>query len=256
MNHLFIVPKNDAEAIAIIEILQQKGENILITSQTWGASWQNLETDIFNNIPLFSTVYGVELQGEKPENAINIDHHVYENDNRYNSKTAIEQVAEILNIELSIEQKFIAANDNKYIPGMIKLGGKLGFTEQEIQKYIHIVRAKDRFAQGITEQQEKQSVNAIESLNINGKQKLIIINLPHSKCATVTDRLFGLYENLLILSEDGESNFFGNGELCIDLQSMFNGWSGGELPKNGYWGGYADQNTVKKYVETYLNNTN
>ena len=37
--------------------------------------------------------------------------------------------------------------------------------------------------------------------------------LSHSKTSTITDRLYGKYDNLLVLSEDGETNFFGDTEI-------------------------------------------
>ena len=45
-DRIFICPKNDLEAVTIIDYLQRNGENVLITNQAWGASWENLEPEI------------------------------------------------------------------------------------------------------------------------------------------------------------------------------------------------------------------
>ena len=128
------------------------------------------------------------------------------------------------------------------------------------------VRMLDRSAQGITPEQEAEAERAIAAATVvNG---VTIVKMAHSKTATVCDRLFSpdKEECLLILSEDGESNFFGNGELCRLLQgektgktaegwdtySHFGGWVGGNLPTSGYWGGYADQNEVLDFVVKFF----
>ena len=86
------------------------------------------------------------------------------------------------------------------------------------------------------------------------KRKYISINLPHSKTSTVTDRLYGKYENLLVISADGETNFFGSTEIIEILNEQFpGGWSGGQLDQgSGFWGGYADQEAIKKAVDNML----
>jgi len=53
--------------------------------------------------------------------------------------------------------------------------------------------------------------------------KLTVVKLAHSKGATITDRLFGKYQNLLILSGDGEVKFYGDGKICEDLKNNFEG---------------------------------
>lgn len=68
------------------------------------------------------------------------------------------------------------------------------------------------------------------------------LDLPHSKTSTVTDRLYGKYDNLLITSGDGETNFYGTTETIQMLNERFpGGWFGGQLGQGrGFWGGYAD----------------
>ena len=104
--------------------------------------------------------------------------------------------------------------------------------------------------------------------------------MAHSKTATVADRLFekDKQQNLLILSGDGEVNYFGDGKLCKMLQGEktgeqpapwdpnqtvpvydnFGGWNGGaglgDEKGNAFWGGYPNHAEVLKYIVEYNRN--
>jgi hypothetical protein len=257
MKRIFVVPKNDAEAVRIIEILQEKNEKLLITSQSWGASWEGLEEEIKKELHEYDkkyqlsidskiAIYGVELKGNNEYNAIDIDHHCYDNEDRSNKKSSLEQVAEIINYQLSNYDKMISANDTGYIPAMQNLD--IDIAAEERESLIIKVRALDRKCQGITEEQEEQAIESIEN-NLEKIDETIIVKSPHSKCACYTDRLFGKYKRLLVISEDGESNFYGDKYTIEELFNKFEGWKGGNIEgNNGYWGGYGDQNEIEKIV--------
>ena len=257
---LWVVPSNDLEAKAIIEMLERNGENYLVTGQTWGASWEKLEPEIKLAVEKAkkagNKVYGVELQGNV-DGVINVDHHTYGEDDRSNSKSSIEQVAEILGVELTLDEKFIAANDKGFIPAMEKLGEELGISKEDLQEIISNIRMRDRLAQGVSMEQEAQAEEAIEALGeIDERQEYILVdNLPHSKTSTITDRLYGKYENLLVTSTDGETNFYGRTSIIEMLNEKFpGGWSGGQLDEgSGFWGGYADQTAIKQAVQEAIN---
>ncbi len=205
------------------------------------------------------TIYGVELKGDS-RGAVNVDHHIYGEDDRSNPKASIEQVAEIIGHELELEELFIAANDTGFIPGMEKLGEELGMRGEDIEGVIKSVRMKDRAAQGVTKEQEIEAEKAIEALGkIDEKQKLIVVHMSHSKASTLTDRLYGLYDNLLIISGDGETNFFGTTEYIEKLDKEFyidkNTWKGGDLEHgNGYWGekGKASQKQIEEFTKKII----
>lgn len=258
-NRLWVCPNNDLEAKTIIEMLEREGEKYLVTGQTWGASWEKLEEEIKNELKEAlengTEVYGIELQGNS-NGAINIDHHIYGEDDRRNPKSSIEQVADILGKELTLDEQFVSANDKGYIPAMEELGEKLKINPKDLKEIIANIRMRDRETQGITSEQEAQAEEAIKKLGeLKEKHNYISIDLPHSKTSTVTDRLYGKYDNLLVTSEDGETNFFGKTEIIKMLSERFpNGWSGGSLDQgSGYWGGYADQNAIKAEVQNTIN---
>lgn len=177
----------------------------------------------------YTTVYGVELQGTAPAGCVNIDHHCYENDDRSNEKSSLEQVAEILGHKLSVREQFIAANDKGYIPAMKALAETFSLSEEGAEEIISEVRLADRNAQGITPEQEVLAEEAIASKEVDGD--LTVVTLAHSKCATVTDRLFGQHTELLIVCGDGEVDYYGPHTKVTALQEQFGGWSG-----KGFWG--------------------
>ena len=258
---LWVVPNNDLEAQAIIGLLKRNEEDVLITGQNWGASWDKLEQKIKEIVESYKEqgkqVYGVELQGDS-NGAINVDHHIYGEDDRSNPKSSIEQVAEILGVGLTLDEQFVSANDKGYIPAMEKLGAELGISGEDLQEIIANIRMRDREMQGVTPEQEAQAQEAVEKLGeIAEKREYIQLDLPHSKTSTVTDRLYGKYDNLLITSGDGETNFYGTTEIIQMLNERFpGGWSGGQLDQgSGFWGGYADQSAIKAAVQEALQKT-
>lgn len=240
-NILFIIPINDGESVEIHKLLFSHKIPFVITSQKWGASWNKLEKPIKEKIKSnnFDKIYGIELQGESlSEKCINIDHHMYSGDDRSNELSSLEQVAEILEVELSDYQKAVSLNDKGYIPLM-----KANNVPEDV---IQLVRLQDRIAQGITAEQEEQAEIACRERQEKGR--LTIVKCPHSKTSCVCDRLYGQYENLLIISSDGEVNFFGDGEICQDLYNKVEGsWCGGQLPIRGYWGGYPSMDFINNY---------
>ena len=255
---LIVTPINDGEATQIAKILKEKNIKTLITSQGWGASWNELEPEIKKEIEEYKNkgykIFGVELQGQAPEGAVNIDHHIYDGDDRTNELSSLEQVAQLVNHKLSLFEEFVSANDKGFIPAMYKLAKTKNLSEEETQKMIEKVRLQDRAAQGITPEQEKIAEKAIEEAEVS--DLLTVVRMSHSKTATVCDRLWGSYENLLILSEDGEVNFFGCQKVIKKLSDLVKGsWSGGDLDHdNGFWGGYPPQDLdIEKEVKNLLN---
>ncbi|TWP07802.1 hypothetical protein EUA76_02530 [TM7 phylum sp. oral taxon 350] len=254
---LIVTPINDGEATQIAKILKNENIKTLITKQGWGASWNNLEPEIKKEIENYKNknfkIYGVELQGEAPEGAKNIDHHRYDGDDRSNEKSSLEQVAKLIDHELTLFEQFVSANDKGFIPKMLELAKTKNLSKEQTQKMIEKVRLQDRAAQGITPEQEKIAEKAIQEAEVS--DSLTVIRMSHSKTATVCDRLYGKYKNLLVLSEDGEVNFFGCREVIKKLSGLVKGsWSGGDLDHdNGFWGGYPQNLDIEKEVKNLLN---
>ena len=164
---LWITPGNDLEAKTIIEMLERNEEEYLVTGQAWGASWENLEEEIKKSIEEAKEngkeIYGVELQRDS-KGAINVDHHIYGEDDRSNPNSSIEQVGKILGVDLSIDEQFVAANDKGFIPAMEKLAAELGLSAEDSQEIIANIRMRDRQMQGVTLEMEAQAQEAVDAL--------------------------------------------------------------------------------------------
>lgn len=225
----------DLEMLTIINIARKCGIEVSDKFLGWGQSSsvhaevvaQALEKgrEVVFIEPIFSEEY------PQPEGVIVIDHH----GEAAGRPASILQFLSLMGMQPTREQELIAANDCGYIPAMMAMGA----TAVEIAA----IRRLDREAQGITEVQEQQAIAALETAEeTNG---LTIVRLPHSKCATVCDRLFNPEkgQNLLIVCEDGEVDYYGGINLRLALNETFGGFYGGNPEGDGFWGcGNTDKN--------------
>lgn len=261
-NLYFFLGGNDAEMMTIKNLLEAEGVSYSDAKLSWGASTSKYGDEIEKVAEEGMTPVIVELSIDSslPVNTINIDHH-NENSGR---PASILQVCELLGVEPTRKMQLIAANDSGYIPAMLAMGA----TKEE----IYAVRYQDRAAQGITSEQEEQAEEALK--NAKEIYGVTVVKMEHSKTATITDRLFDPEkpQNILIVSADGETNYFGPEDICRRLQGHkvgerpapwdpnqtevlydnFGGWTGGAgLGQKGgtaFWGGYADQKEIAKFV--------
>jgi hypothetical protein len=273
---VFVLPKNDLEAVEIAKLLKdnglEEGKDFFITEQAWGASWEGLEDDIkeklaemaaetVNGEPKYQ-IYGVELGGDNPYGAINIDHH----GSRPNAKSSIAQVADVLGKELTLEQELVSANDVSYIKGINRVLDEHGYTGEERDRIFQHIRLLDRQAQGITEEHDKEGIEAFNNReHANGYD---VVHMSHSHCASVTDPFYGQYENLLFICGDGEVDFYGDGEVCHAIYEKYNptgdsngpAWLGGDALLSrkdpGYsgisWSLHIPESEVRELIENEL----
>jgi hypothetical protein len=236
MKKFFIIPANDGEAVEIRRILRGLKIDHVVTRQTWGATWAGLEPAVVTEIEGFlsanpsAVVYGVELGGPSRFGAMNIDHHIYRDENRSNEKSSIEQVAVLLGVELTSHQALVAANDKGWIPALLAMGASAN--------EIKIVRAQDRLCQGVTPDQEAQAVADIATAEVHGSKWLI--RCPKGSTSAITDRIFGQYSELLTIDgQNGKWIYFGPRQMqfyaLTEGGTEFARWAGGD-PKNGFSG--------------------
>ncbi len=251
----------DAEMAEIRRVLEAEGIAFCDKGLGWGAAASAYSDEIAQAASEGKQVVLVELTRDinLPQGTIEVDHH----GDRSSEPASILQVLSLLGLEPTRMQLLLAANDSGFIPAMLAQGA----TAEEVAA----VRLLDRQAQGITPEQEAEAERAIAELEvING---ITVVRMSHSKCATVTDRLFdpNQEQRLLILSGDGESNFYGDRRLCellkgektgtapapwdpnqtIETFSNFGGWTGGG-EETGFWGGYGNQDDILAYVTSYF----
>lgn len=258
---VYLIGGSDLEMHQIKKRLKRSGQEYIDKNLKWGAKIDDYTDEIKKSLEQEKIPVAIELSGaDKIEGVVDIDHH----GEKSNRPASISQVMERAGLKMSFIDELVAANDSAYIPGMeakieehredfeTKIGSE-NF-EKLKSKLINLIRAKDRQIQGISQDQEQQAEKAIKHLETECRGLLTIVRMPHSKTATVTDRLFGKYKNLVIISNDGEINFFGDGKLCQDLQKNFaSSWSGGsglgKKGENAYWGISDGQTDVLEYIK-------
>ncbi len=245
-SRLWVVPTSDLETAEVRNLLIGAGEAVISFPGWWGMKWEQIPASAQEQIQKFVSenpngeIYGVKLTGDCEWAVQNIEPY------RPGLPTPLQKVAQIVGAQLTEYQNSVVANTTTWIPGLKELGLAQGV--------IDAIRLSDRASQGINPDQEAQAVRAWETRTETGA--LTTLRMAHSKCATITDRYFGQYKNLLILSEDGEVNFYGDGALCSELQKKFEGWAGGAGlgSKNGsaFWGGYPNHQEVEEFIQSNL----
>ena len=181
---LFLLGGQDLEIIEIKNLLRLNQEDFKNESLSWGAKLSDYQE--FLNFD--GTIYGIELEADitPPKNYIEIDHHGKNDD----KPSSLEQVAEILNIKLDDNQMLIAKNDSRYISGMKSLCA----TQEKIDE----IRAKDRKAQGITQEDEKIAKKSFEASR-EPKTNCICSQTP--KFSAVSDLAYYKFDNYIIYND-------------------------------------------------------
>ncbi|MEK7356007.1 MAG: hypothetical protein AAB250_06130, partial [Bdellovibrionota bacterium] len=179
---LFVVPKNDGEAIRAVDILQALGApNLRVSKQAWGATLdkEGLPAQLPSHIKRLVAfeMPSVELETAYLEQGIEVvilDHHVYAGKglDRTNPESSIEQLAKLVNWPLSKVDMAIAVNDRGYIPGMKAMGLK----DAEIRE----IRTYDLIAQGRTAEQvaELTQISLGEIAKLKVEAGVTIIDRP------------------------------------------------------------------------------
>jgi len=211
----FLLGGYDLEMATIKQLLEENHCLLHDKHLAWGACL-SAYADVFNDEEHF---VGIELIEDiaTPSLYTSIDHH---NENSYRP-SAIEQIAEMLDIKLNRYQQMVAANDRGFIAAMQAMGA----TKQEVDE----IRLQDRRAQGVTLKDEEFAVRSIDEKLIT-QGNLIIVESLTSKFSTITDRLYP-FEKLLI-SFDDHFVFYGNG--VSELSKHFHKFIG---QKKAYFGG-------------------
>lgn len=215
----------------------------------WGAKASAYGEEIREALDAGKTPVLVELEddlGLDPEAVVIADHHGERAGS--DKPTSLHQIFALLGLPAERWTRWfelVAANDRGHIAELVKIGATL----EEIAK----VRAADRAAQGITEEDELAGARALASAEILAGGKLTVVRLPHNRAAVVTDRLAPAlraagYANLLVVSLD-EVNFYGAGNIISALNDRFpDGWYGGALPERGFWGRTGPSEEVERYL--------
>ena len=251
---IFFLGGKDLEMETIQNLLSQNNMEFVNGDLSWSNAYiDNYVSQINRKIKEGYIVYGVELLNPNhiridSDNFKVIDHHgAFEGE-----VSSIEQVCKIIgHDELTREEKLIAANDARYIPGMRAMGA----SEEEITD----IRQRDRKAQGVTEEEERQAAIDLDSV-IEVFPGLLSIKTTLAHFSPLVDRISQKWnvKRLLVYSES-EFTFYGYGKDTVreiadvsKLSFIGDTYYGGGI--NGFWGGcfrkgqYNDEN-IKKLHE-------
>lgn len=199
---LFLLGGHDLEMLTIRDVLDAHGCKYADHRLRWdNARLSSYRDEIarFERENVSGCIYGIELENDlatSPECYRSIDHH----NEQSKAPSALEQVLSLLDIPMSREYGLIAANDKRYIPGMLALGA----TDEEIRR----IRRADRRAQGVNEEDEILAEKALAE-NLSRIGDLIVVRALNSRFSPICDRLYP-YRSLLIYTA-AEWMFYGDG---------------------------------------------
>lgn len=224
----FLLGGKDLEMVEIRLMLEgvglEEGDHFFDRDLAWDTATLSAYEDVLSEQD--KTLVGIELVLDRtaPSHYLHIDHH---NQLRY-LPASIEQLAALLRIPLTRDQRLVAANDKGYIPAMKDLGA----TQAEITN----IRNRDRQAQGVTEEMEQQAVEDLDLKEKRGATWLIRTTL--QRFSPITDRMYGK-GNLLIYSDE-ELTYFGENvsrleAAYVDMMRAGKAYSGGQ-GVSGFWG--------------------
>ena len=206
---IFLLGGNDLEMTTIKNLLVNAGEQFETHDLRWdNAKLSSYEKTLeeYGNSPDYQ-IYGIELNEDitHPDNYVRIDHH----NDFANKPSSLEQVAKLLDLAMDRHMQLVAANDARYIPGMIKLGAS--------REEIDDIRRADRAAQGVSEgEDERLAEESLKSCKGDASNLYVVKSLT-SKFSTICDRMYP-YRRLLIYNDD-VAEFYGEG--VNDLTSLF-----------------------------------
>lgn len=249
----FFLGGDDAEMRRIAEILKVTDHQVHDAGLGWGAKASDHGQKAFFDAVesgFVPVLIELEVDCDLPAGTVVVDHH----NERSSEPASVLQVLTLLGIGATRRDLLIAANDCGYIPAMVAMGA----TDIEIAS----IRAIERDAAGVTPEMEIESILAIsaaDAVSVAATGEMVVVRMDHSKTSTVSDRLFPYwkegFEHLLILSGDGEINFFGDGALCAALKKNFEGWAGkpglGKKGEHAFWGGYPNQDEVLDFIKNW-----
>ena len=238
-NYQFFLGGHDLEMITIRKLIENHSNAIVHDKRLrWGARACDYRQEINAALATGATPVLIELEQDMklPKDKVCIvDHH--RDAAGHDKPTCLEQVFALLDLPRHLWTRhlaLVAANDRGYIPAMRH---ELTATPEEIRS----IRQQDRQAQGITADEERAAITAIEKIEYCCHGKLAIARLPHNRTAALVDRLQpeaggpGI-DNILVISP-GEVNFYGTGAAVAALVKEYpSGWYGGDLPTRGFWG--------------------
>lgn len=271
--HVFFLGGADAEMIRVKEVLEVAGCEIYDAELDWSNAKASAYAEEIvrvaeeGKIPVLLEL-GVDC--DLPETAVVFDHH----GKRSGEPPIIIQVLSLLGIEPSRDDVLIGAMDAGFVFGLESIGAK----KEEIAGFLELDSADGMSMRDMLLATEsgsnKDVITEAEQAVAEREQvgEMIVVRSAHSKTGPITTRLVGEQDmqNILILSGNGEVNYYGTGGTVRELGKKFpipGSWDGGAglmphtpegkafweqwggtAPNNAYWGGYPDHQEVLNFL--------
>lgn len=242
-----ISPVNDGESRTILDIALKLNMDVRISHQPWGAMLSKEPPETFQG--LMENVMIVEIPGLEEEDRLRlghkvfiIDHHRYQNIDRSNPLSSLEQFANLIGYNLNRWQMGVAINDRSYIYGL----QDNGYTDKEIQE----LRQFDLAQQGY----RPDDFSTLEADYLRGRlivEDLYLVETGLSRNSYLADlhllrsgktpgRLDLLVAQVSSVNKIGEINFYGTPGRAKKLYEVIGGFSGGDEKISMYWGKVFD----------------
>lgn len=243
----FFLGGHDAEMMEIKNILSIHGYPFEDADLQWDNAKVSAYRDKLASFPADKIPVLIELGIDMavPDNKKIIDHHGKNAGS--DKKTSLEQIAELLQIQLTRDQQLISANDRGHIRCMLAIGAK----PEEILE----IRALDRKAQNINEQDYLFADEAISQTQ-EPFPGVALIASKTNRTAAIIDKIWNRYQTIIIKAP-GEIHVSGPGKLIEALKAHYKkiteakpdvrSWSGGMLPSYGYFGSnyFGEKEVIK-----------
>jgi hypothetical protein len=237
-NLTIISPANDGESKTIVEICKRLGVDVRISKQPWGAALDREPAENLTNLK--ETVVIVEMPSPSMEENLRksgrtvriVDHHFYPtlNLDRRNKLSSLEQIAHILEYQLTRKELGIAINDRSYIFGLVDAG----FTRKEIIE----IREFDLEAQGVSASDRERVREELKKSPV--KNGITILHLDFDASGYAQDFLVledpAKVPDLLVLTGHPvrTAQFYGDPNK-VDQLLEIGEWTGGS-GKSKFWG--------------------
>lgn len=123
-----ICPRNDLESATILELAVNYGLDVRESKQKHGGTLGKEPAENLENLK--PQVIIIELPDELAEKKLEvkgleviiIDHHNYQNVERWQKKSSLEQFCELIDHTMTLDQRAVAVNDRDFIPGLFDFG--------------------------------------------------------------------------------------------------------------------------------------
>lgn len=252
-NYVFFLGGIDAEMTRIREHLILEKCEFFDDLLSWGAKASHYIDRINELTDAIPVLVELSIDVALPDSAIIIDHH----GDASGRAPALIQVLDLLGIAPSRKDYLTAAMDAAYVPGLLAIGATIGEIASMLggeatkefeawDRYANATRFGPGFGPGvpcpltitdllslaraayIAPEIDAESARAVDDATV--VDGLIVVRQSHSKCGPVTDRLLEKQkeQHIVVISDDGEINYFGAPALVRALNTAFpGGWSGG-----------------------------